>query len=260
MFTATRDKALLTTTTGALPRPSWYTENLRGLPLSRGFSQSAYREQHFDCLAANVAAQHRAGIDIMVDGDTRLDDDVAGRSWVAYVCERVEGIGEPRIEVQPAGFMADKQPGDDVKFTVIHEGRTKEYSVTLEAFDAERMDPDQLIDTGPDPGQGVAQAWILTIRWARFPVARRGQGDLARVEHTGDSVVCVRSSEPSSAARRMPVAASRQVCAVRSTAPASVSVSPRAGGTNTIRTASSTPRAWSTPKRRRSSERSTRAR
>ncbi len=34
MFTATKDKALLTTTTGALPRPSWYTENLRGIPLS----------------------------------------------------------------------------------------------------------------------------------------------------------------------------------------------------------------------------------
>ena len=78
MFTVTKDKALLTTTTGALPRPSWYTANLRGLPLSQGFSQQAYREQHFDCLACHVAAQHRAGIDIFVDGDTRLDDDVAG--------------------------------------------------------------------------------------------------------------------------------------------------------------------------------------
>jgi 5-methyltetrahydropteroyltriglutamate--homocysteine methyltransferase len=112
MLTATKDKALLTTTTGALPRPSWYTENLRGMPLSRGFSQRAYREQHFDCLACHVAAQHRAGIDIMVDGDTRLDDDVAGRSWVSYVTERMAGIGEPRVEVPPAGFMADKGPGD----------------------------------------------------------------------------------------------------------------------------------------------------
>lgn len=112
MFTATKDKSLQTTTTGALPRPGWYTENLRGLPLSQGFSQGAYREQHFDALAAHVAMQHRAGIDILVDGDTRLDDDVAGRSWVAYPCERIEGIGTPRIEVQPAGFMADKGPGD----------------------------------------------------------------------------------------------------------------------------------------------------
>ncbi len=112
MFTATKDKALLTTTTGALPRPDWYTENLRGKPLSQGFSQLAYRNQHFDCLACHVAAQHRAGIDIMVDGDTRLDDDVAGRGWVSYATERIEGIGAPRVEVPPAGFMADKGPGD----------------------------------------------------------------------------------------------------------------------------------------------------
>ncbi|MCK9915598.1 cobalamin-independent methionine synthase II family protein [Microbacteriaceae bacterium K1510] len=112
MFTTTKDKALLTTTTGALPRPAWYTENLRGLPLSHGFSRLAYRDQHFDCLACHVAAQHRAGIDIMVDGDTRLDDDVAGRGWVSYVTERVEGIGAPRVEVPPAGFMKDKGPGD----------------------------------------------------------------------------------------------------------------------------------------------------
>jgi 5-methyltetrahydropteroyltriglutamate--homocysteine methyltransferase len=112
MLTVSKGKALLTTTTGALPRPSWYTENLRGIPLSQGFSRLAYREQHFDCLACHVAAQHRAGIDIFVDGDTRLDDDVAGRSWVSYVTERVEGIGAPRVEVPPAGFMADKGPGD----------------------------------------------------------------------------------------------------------------------------------------------------
>src|SRR5581483_2281680 len=112
MFTVTKGKALLTTTTGALPRPSWYTENLRGIPLSQGFSRLAYREQHFDCLACHVAAQHKAGIDIFVDGDTRLDDDVAGRSWVSYATERIEGIGAPRVEVPPAGFMKDKGPGD----------------------------------------------------------------------------------------------------------------------------------------------------
>ena len=66
MFTATKGKALLTTTTGALPRPSWYSANLRGMPLSHGLSQAAYREQHFDCLACNVAAQHRA-VDENVD-------------------------------------------------------------------------------------------------------------------------------------------------------------------------------------------------
>ena len=112
MFTVTKDKALLTTTTGALPRPSWYTENLRGILLAQGFSRLAYREQHFDCLACHVAAQHRAGIDIFVDGDTRLDDDIAGRAWVSYVTERITGIGMPQVQVPPANFMADKGPGD----------------------------------------------------------------------------------------------------------------------------------------------------
>ena len=31
---------------------------------------------------------------------------------MSYVTERVEGIGAPRVEVPPAGFMADKGPGD----------------------------------------------------------------------------------------------------------------------------------------------------
>ena len=112
MFVATKDLMLPTTTTGALPRPSWYTENLRGEPLSTGFAHSAYREQHFDCLACHVAAQNKAGIDILVDGDTRLDDDVAGRSWVSYAYERIEGIGKPGVAVQPYAAMADKGPGD----------------------------------------------------------------------------------------------------------------------------------------------------
>jgi len=127
MFTATKGKALLTTTTGALPRPSWYTANLRGLPLSHGLAQSEYREQHFDCLACNVAAQHRAGIDIFVDGDARLDNDVAGRSWVSYATERIEGIGAPRVEVQPASFMADKGPGD-IMWEVIETRMTPQVS------------------------------------------------------------------------------------------------------------------------------------
>ena len=114
MYTATKDKALQTTTTGALPRPEWYRENLRGMALSTAFAQRAYREQHFDCLACHVATQHRAGIDIMVDGDARCDDDVAGRSWVSYAYERIAGIGAPRSEIQPAVTMTGRQPGDFV--------------------------------------------------------------------------------------------------------------------------------------------------
>ena len=114
MYTATKGKVLQTTTTGALPRPEWYKENLCGIALSTAFAQRAYREQHFDCLACHVAAQHRAGIDIMVDGDARCDDDVAGRSWVSYAYEGIGGISTPNPEVQPAATMADRQPGDFV--------------------------------------------------------------------------------------------------------------------------------------------------
>jgi 5-methyltetrahydropteroyltriglutamate--homocysteine methyltransferase len=113
MFVASKDRPLATTTTGALPRPSWFTENLRGAPLSVGFSHSAYREQHFDTLAANAAMQHRAGIDIFVDGDCRLDDDWAGRAWVSYPLERIEGI--EGFEVKPqfsANLTGGRGPGD----------------------------------------------------------------------------------------------------------------------------------------------------
>jgi 5-methyltetrahydropteroyltriglutamate--homocysteine methyltransferase len=113
MFIASKDIPLATTTTGALPRPTWFTENLRGVPLSVGFSRQAYREQHLDTLAANVAMQHRAGIDIYVDGDCRLDDDWAGRAWVAYPLERIDGIGG--FEVKPqfsANLTGGRGPGD----------------------------------------------------------------------------------------------------------------------------------------------------
>ena len=113
VFTTTKGKALLTTTTGALPRPNWYTEKPPWCTSVAGFfpprlSRTALRLSRVPRRSTSIAR----GIDIFVDGDTRLDDDVAGRAWVSYVTERVAGIGAPRVEVPPAGFMADKGPGD----------------------------------------------------------------------------------------------------------------------------------------------------
>ena len=59
-----------------------------------------------------VAGQDLTGPDILVGGDARRDDDVAGRAGVSYATERIAGIGAPRVEVPPAHFMADKGPGD----------------------------------------------------------------------------------------------------------------------------------------------------
>jgi 5-methyltetrahydropteroyltriglutamate--homocysteine methyltransferase len=42
--TVTKGKALLTTTTGALPRPCWHTENRRGIPLPQDICRQVYRE------------------------------------------------------------------------------------------------------------------------------------------------------------------------------------------------------------------------
>ena len=98
MFTATKDRALLTTTTGARPRPDWYTENLRGKPLSQGFSQLAYRNQHFDCLACHVAAQHRAGIDIMVEQHRMDRKEAALAKGVLGMMSKPSTGGRPRSD------------------------------------------------------------------------------------------------------------------------------------------------------------------
>ena len=109
MLGATRDTPLVTTTTGSLPRPSWHTESLRGRPFSVAMTSRRFREQYQDILAALFADQVRAGIDVLVDGDVRFDDDVAGRQWIAYAEERLAGLGEPEMRDYP--IHRGKQPG-----------------------------------------------------------------------------------------------------------------------------------------------------
>ena len=91
----TKDRPFVTTTAGGLPRPSWYTESLGGRPFSVAMAGRRFREQYRDLVAVLIADQMRAGIDALVDGDARFDDDVAGRQWIAYPEERLEGLGEP---------------------------------------------------------------------------------------------------------------------------------------------------------------------
>lgn len=95
-----------------MPRPAWYTENLAGRSFSAAMSTLSYREQYGDALAAYVSEQEAAGLDILVDGDARFDNDVAGRSWFAYPTERLNGVGSPEARSQPLSANRDKQPGD----------------------------------------------------------------------------------------------------------------------------------------------------
>ncbi|MBI3025617.1 MAG: hypothetical protein HYY66_08090 [Candidatus Tectomicrobia bacterium] len=45
MYTATKDLKLPTTITGSVPRPAWYTENLRGRPFRVAMAEKNFREQ-----------------------------------------------------------------------------------------------------------------------------------------------------------------------------------------------------------------------
>ena len=109
MLTVSKDRPLLTTTTGALPRPSWNSIALAGRPFSVCMADRKFREQYNDTLAAFFADQTRAGVDILTDGDARLDDGVAGRHWMTYVEERMEGMGPPQTGDYP--IHRGKDPG-----------------------------------------------------------------------------------------------------------------------------------------------------
>ena len=107
---ATKNRPLATTTTGGLPRPGWYTESLSGRSFSVAMARRGFREQYRDLVAALVADQNQAGIDILVDGDARFDDDVAGRQWIAYPEERLAGLGPPELRTYP--IHQGRQPGE----------------------------------------------------------------------------------------------------------------------------------------------------
>ena len=84
MFNATKDTQLPTAMVGSFPKPTWFTESLRGRPFKVAMGDSVYREQYIDAVACYVNEQEQAGLDIFTDGDTRFDLEVGGRSRVAH--------------------------------------------------------------------------------------------------------------------------------------------------------------------------------
>ena len=111
MFNATQGLTLPTAMVGSFPRPSWYTESLRGRPLKVALGDSLYREQYTDAVACYINEQERAGLDVLVDGDARFDLEVGGRSWFFYTIERLTGIEGYRDSSHFLEY-ADMQPGD----------------------------------------------------------------------------------------------------------------------------------------------------
>jgi 5-methyltetrahydropteroyltriglutamate--homocysteine methyltransferase len=92
MFTATAKLILPTTITGSLPRPSWYTEHIGPRAFREAISDARFREQYTDAVGAHLKDQERAGLDIVTDGDARLDADVGGMSWFQYPARRFNGV------------------------------------------------------------------------------------------------------------------------------------------------------------------------
>jgi 5-methyltetrahydropteroyltriglutamate--homocysteine methyltransferase len=112
MLIATKGLPLATTVTGSLPRPSWFNANLSGRIFSVAMADPEFREQYIDAMAALVSDQLRAGLDILTDGDARFDKDVAGRSWFAYVLDRMKGMEDHKLAAAPISSSRDRQPGD----------------------------------------------------------------------------------------------------------------------------------------------------
>lgn len=90
---ATKDIPLATTITGSLPRPGWFVGNLEGRAFLTAFAgDPVYREQYSDAVAALIADQTRAGLDVLSDGEMRFDMDIGGRSWGGYILDRLGGL------------------------------------------------------------------------------------------------------------------------------------------------------------------------
>lgn len=112
-FTATKNVPLPTTITGSLPRPASFDRNLDGRTFLGAFATDpVYREQYGDAVAALVADQLRAGLDVLSDGEMRFDQDIGGRSWSGYVFDRLAGVRAHEAGAEADGTRSPAQsPG-----------------------------------------------------------------------------------------------------------------------------------------------------
>ena len=152
MLTVSKDRPLLTTITGSLPRPHWFVANLQGRPFSLAMTDIAFREQYTDAVTAYLSDQVRAGLDLLTDGDARCDCDVGGRSWFAYATERLYGLEGHHVGRGRTASSRDKVAGD-IMFEVL------ETRVLPNVRDG--------IDRGP---LEYARVWKVAQRLTRKPV------------------------------------------------------------------------------------------
>src|SRR5436189_5078330 len=89
MLKTTRDMVLPTAITGSYPRPLWFDRSLDGRSFRSALGDSLFREQYLDAVASIIAEQESAGLDIVTDGDSRLDPTVGGKSSFFQPIERL---------------------------------------------------------------------------------------------------------------------------------------------------------------------------
>jgi 5-methyltetrahydropteroyltriglutamate--homocysteine methyltransferase len=118
MLTVSKNRPLLTTITGSIPRPHWFTHNLAGRSFTVAMTDISFREQYTDAVAAYINDQARAGLDLITDGDARCDCDVGGRSWFGYAAERLNGLEGHHVGRGSTASSRDKGPGD-IMFEVL---------------------------------------------------------------------------------------------------------------------------------------------
>src|ERR1700745_3283542 len=114
MLKATAGKVLPTTITGSLPRPSWYTENLGIKAFLDAMVISRFREQYVDALSVYLREQEVAGLDIVTDGDCRVDQDGGGGRGRHRVSARAHPARLPRSARDAADRRADRARRDAV--------------------------------------------------------------------------------------------------------------------------------------------------
>jgi hypothetical protein len=103
----TANGLLPATVTGSWPRPAWYTTEPGGRPFSNAMLDVRYREQFLDAVNAVITDQQRAGLDILTNGDYRIDGDVGGGSWRAYPSRCLSGTSD--VDVEHRRHVAGRQ-------------------------------------------------------------------------------------------------------------------------------------------------------
>jgi 5-methyltetrahydropteroyltriglutamate--homocysteine methyltransferase len=154
VLTVSKDLVLPTTVTGSWPKPTWYTQQLAGRPLSTCLKDVAFREQYTDALATLLDEQNRAGLDIMSHGDYHHDNSIGGYHWIGYPLERLKGLS-----------------GDH---TILGEGLDGEYPVGTilnEVYPSWRW-PNAVgkVERDPDNPLDYARIWRLAQARSEKPV------------------------------------------------------------------------------------------